>query len=473
MATYYMRADGTAANVAAATGPATDASKCMSVAVQNAGTFGADTVLMSSRGGDFTSLVNTRANGMTYRNVPGETPTIRQSTKVAAGSTWTDVGGGVYSIAIASITNPSGCWVDGTVILAKAASADLGAGKFFPDTTGNVLYVRLSDDSSPAAHDIYLGKDEAGMYVVGHSNITIDGIAFRHCGNSATRKGMFVFQAADCTIQNCDFGYAASESAIRIYRPTGTLTIRDNRFHYLWNGLPYGGGGAGIPLEYTAGGATPPTQINFLDNVVDSCYVGPTFLQFSECPVLIDGNVFWQNHVNCLELNGSEALKHTVTHNTIYHKPNATVIPDNGHGMICRTGSTIGVVFKSNLVVFEQGAVAGAEGVQIDSGAFDYIDIDYNAYWLVGPASYFFSYTSTTSDLEVWKTWLGTTAYLGKDAHSQWVDPRFVNAAIGDFRVRNPRLRNAGHDGATIGAAPYNNTVHAGHADGLGDGLWE
>ena len=34
-ATYYMRADGTAANKTAATGPASDSSKCMSVATHN------------------------------------------------------------------------------------------------------------------------------------------------------------------------------------------------------------------------------------------------------------------------------------------------------------------------------------------------------------------------------------------------------------------------------------------------------
>jgi hypothetical protein len=55
MATYYMRADGSAANKAAATGPTTDASKCMNVTVHNSQSFAAgDTIIMSDAGGDFT-----------------------------------------------------------------------------------------------------------------------------------------------------------------------------------------------------------------------------------------------------------------------------------------------------------------------------------------------------------------------------------------------------------------------------------
>jgi hypothetical protein len=48
MATYFLRADGTAANKAAATGPASDATKCMSLATHNAETFAAVTFYFGS-----------------------------------------------------------------------------------------------------------------------------------------------------------------------------------------------------------------------------------------------------------------------------------------------------------------------------------------------------------------------------------------------------------------------------------------
>jgi parallel beta-helix repeat protein len=56
--TYYMRSDGSAATRAAATGPTTDAAACMNVTVHNAATFVAgDTVVISSRGGNFNSAL--------------------------------------------------------------------------------------------------------------------------------------------------------------------------------------------------------------------------------------------------------------------------------------------------------------------------------------------------------------------------------------------------------------------------------
>jgi hypothetical protein len=52
MATYYVRADGTAANKAAATGPSTTISACMSVTTFNGETFSAgDEIILSSIGG--------------------------------------------------------------------------------------------------------------------------------------------------------------------------------------------------------------------------------------------------------------------------------------------------------------------------------------------------------------------------------------------------------------------------------------
>lgn len=84
-ATYYMRADGTAANAAAAIGPDTDSTKCMSVATHNSQTFSAgDTIYLSDKGGDYAG--STRmiipssgtgdSNRITYDKAPGESPVI-------------------------------------------------------------------------------------------------------------------------------------------------------------------------------------------------------------------------------------------------------------------------------------------------------------------------------------------------------------------------------------------------------------
>lgn len=96
MATLYMRADGTAANKAAATGPASSAAACMSMATHNSTGTGSlssgDTVILSSQGGDFTAGLVPQWSGVTYQAATGESPKIRTSTKIASGSSWTDVG---------------------------------------------------------------------------------------------------------------------------------------------------------------------------------------------------------------------------------------------------------------------------------------------------------------------------------------------------------------------------------------------
>ena len=64
MATYYVRADGTATSKTTAIGPETDATACMTPAVQNTQTYIAgDVVMVSDEGGiiynaDITELAN-------------------------------------------------------------------------------------------------------------------------------------------------------------------------------------------------------------------------------------------------------------------------------------------------------------------------------------------------------------------------------------------------------------------------------
>jgi len=51
MTTYYMRADGTAANKGAASGPGSTQSACMNVSVHNGETFSAgDIIILASDG---------------------------------------------------------------------------------------------------------------------------------------------------------------------------------------------------------------------------------------------------------------------------------------------------------------------------------------------------------------------------------------------------------------------------------------
>lgn len=69
MAIYYLREDGSAANLAAAVGPESDASACMDITLHNASTFAASDIIIVSglSVNDYTSTLVNQRTGLTYR----------------------------------------------------------------------------------------------------------------------------------------------------------------------------------------------------------------------------------------------------------------------------------------------------------------------------------------------------------------------------------------------------------------------
>ena len=107
MATYYMRADGTAASKATATSDAA-ASTSMSAAKHNTQTFSAgDTIYISDKGGiyippsqGYPCIVvpssGTDGNSIVYAAAPGTNPVINMAW-LDNKSGWTSLGSGRYS----------------------------------------------------------------------------------------------------------------------------------------------------------------------------------------------------------------------------------------------------------------------------------------------------------------------------------------------------------------------------------------
>ena len=102
MATYYMRADGTAVSKEAATGDG-DASTFMSGSRHNteaSGFSAGDTIIVNEDGGDFYTTLNVAASGssgnrITYEAASGDSPVFNGSNLVTG---WTTVGGAPASI---------------------------------------------------------------------------------------------------------------------------------------------------------------------------------------------------------------------------------------------------------------------------------------------------------------------------------------------------------------------------------------
>lgn len=81
-ATYYMRVDGTAANMAVATGPCGTVGNTASIATHNAGTFAGDDIInLCDDGGNYTAILippssGTNGHSITYQAATGDIPVI-------------------------------------------------------------------------------------------------------------------------------------------------------------------------------------------------------------------------------------------------------------------------------------------------------------------------------------------------------------------------------------------------------------
>ncbi len=93
-ATYYMRADGTAANKAAASGPCGTQANCMSIATHDADTFSAgDIIKLCDDGGTFRDQMDIPSSGsagssIIYIAETGDDPLITAMDLIAPGSSW-------------------------------------------------------------------------------------------------------------------------------------------------------------------------------------------------------------------------------------------------------------------------------------------------------------------------------------------------------------------------------------------------
>jgi len=181
-----MRADGEAANKAAAIS-CSSASTAMSVATHNAEAFYPDDVInFCDDGGDYkTSVIapssGTHGHPIIYKNADGDTPNIDLSVNVGGSSGWTDKGGGVYrKKGFGRVL-----WED-DVPLKAATSESCSDGNWYYRIASNLLYYRPAS-GTPADHTIRTmwfgsGWSPYGLDLRNMSNITVYGLTFNRCG---------------------------------------------------------------------------------------------------------------------------------------------------------------------------------------------------------------------------------------------------------------------------------------------------
>lgn len=125
---------------------------------------------------------------------------------IAAGVSWTNDGGGVYSRATGFATGHVVCEL-GRLFrygsLAELATLGAGApGGFYFD--GTRLAVHFSDGSAPSAHTLHVARLENGFYLDGRTQVRIEGVEIRHYGSGDYGKGVYLRYSTDCAVLRCD-----------------------------------------------------------------------------------------------------------------------------------------------------------------------------------------------------------------------------------------------------------------------------
>jgi parallel beta-helix repeat protein len=490
-----MRADGTAANKAAATGPCTTVANCMSVTTHNAQTFSAtDVIVFCDDGGTYTSEVVAPSSGssgdgnrITYQGESGGSPvfTITESGKTCfkassknyltiqdfscSASATTSTYGAIYFLSSDNIT------ID-NVTVTGSDYAGIRA--------GSCSYVTIQNCTVSNVLGLGSGIRVFGA-AGGDSNITVSGNTVSNIGTeaitcaSAGAHGInivknSVVKVYNNYVSNCvgsgiqvsaDAGYSIDD--VEVYNNT----IRDVATRCRDQGIHINGSADDDPVDLPMETVTNAkiynndirgvSQAQVVENSDGYCISIDSSTQGAE----VYGNF-------CYDCDGGGIVTpfYNTTGNSIHHNVIIAcgVNGTNGRGgLSAGTGST-GNVFYNNTVYgcyygmknVNKGADAGEtpttatfkNNIVMNSVSYHVYDdadsgdptLNYNMYYPDG-ASKFLWETAPSDDFADWK------ADASQDANSQAVDPLFANATGYDFRLKpgSPAI-NAGDTSVTF-----------------------
>ena len=201
--TYYMRADGTAANKAAATSDSS-ASTSMSVAKHDSESFSPlDTIVVSDLGGVYRATLYPKSGSvlgdLTYQKNVGGSPSFNGANLVTG---WTNSSGNIWIATLA--TEPYQVWVDGTFGDRKTSTTLTNDYDWFWDDPTNTLYLYDSagDPDNRTTPGIEACARNVACYFGDKSYITLDGLTLEKTYSyGINSNGSGHITVKNCTLQ--------------------------------------------------------------------------------------------------------------------------------------------------------------------------------------------------------------------------------------------------------------------------------
>ncbi len=177
---------------------------------------------------------------------------------IAAGSSW-EASQGLYRRADAApswqiLAGQSRLFRYDSIAQLQALAAGAPGGYCY---TSGFLYLKLSDGSSPATHDIHVARRENGVVADGRSFIRIEGLEIRYYGSTEYGKGVYLRQSSDVIVRANrihDIGSAG------VWIKGGARhRIEDNEFH--------DSSIAGWPWDQTKGSSAENNGVVLTDDI--------------------------------------------------------------------------------------------------------------------------------------------------------------------------------------------------------------
>jgi hypothetical protein len=380
-ATYCMRADGTAANLAVAVGPASDVSKCMSFATHNALSGGGapiagDIFQLSSQGGDYngTQLTGKFAS-VTYTKIAGENPIITgymsQCVSVTANNVTIDSitcnGGSTYGMTASS-------GVTGLNLSNLSIGTSANYGIYLPTVSGSIsdisgtsasTFIRLNACPSITLNGIInTGSGSVGLQIQSSANVIANNITISNKTSAAIKMtGSNDMSLIGDAWNLSDSNTGAFDGGTIYY--TGTAT----NLKFQLSNLTINGGKGGLRILLGAGSTFT------LDSKVDGFNIsnttGAAGIQTLYAPNMqylsgtlynnSGGGTYLESSPNStvshcvLSYNGVDGISFATnspngiaTYNYIHHSGQNDVVA-NGDGLTCHASDT-GMVFHHNLL---------------------------------------------------------------------------------------------------------------------------
>lgn len=254
--TYFMRADGTAANKGAAGGPGSTASACMTPATHNGETFAAGDILaLADDGGDFRDQITPPSSGssgnpITYQPESGDSPLVNASELVTG---WTLDSGNRWQASFIPVgpesTDVFLVFFDGTKGIDAGSQAAVDAlNEWHYDAAADILYVFSTSDPDTAftSPGIEANSHDFCFYVSSKSFITVDGVNLTKADIDCIKNDI---TSSDNIYQNLTLSFAANQGILSNSSANDTqlfsVTSHDNGITDQDHGFYFSGSGGG------------------------------------------------------------------------------------------------------------------------------------------------------------------------------------------------------------------------------------